>query len=94
MSRARVAALRLIDEIFDAVYETTETFRLGNIGSDLAYLMGAIADDVHGEHYSQVDWSRDACGERKPKLLAILRKRFKYDHPVWNYIVLDEKEKR
>ena len=87
------AALQLIDEVFDAAYDVTETFRLGNIGSDLAYLMGAIADEAHGEA-GHVDWSKDAYGERPPALLKILRKRFEPSHAVWKYIILDSEEDR
>lgn len=37
--------LVLIREVYKVVFRETETFRRNNIGSDLAYLLGAIANN-------------------------------------------------
>lgn len=70
-------------EVFSAVLDKTESFEHQNIGTDLAYLLGAIVDPS-GEGI--VDWSQEVRDE-PPALLAILRERLPKGHPGWKHIV-------
>ncbi len=79
-AKKRVACAR---DVFDCAFGASETFRVDNIGADLAYLMGAILDD---DKESFVDWTRDAHGDMPPPLLAILEKGLPR-HPAWRFIV-------
>lgn len=68
--------LALIREVYKAVFQETETFRESNIGSDLAYLLGAIANN------SVVSYAKEP-------LLRLLRAHFKGSHNIWNFIVIE-----
>ena len=65
--------LNLISEVYDSIYENTETFHEGFVGSDLAYLLGAVAKN------SVVSFKNEP-------ILKILRSKFQSDHSVWKYI--------
>ena len=68
--------LALIREVYKAVFHETETFRKNNIGSDLAYLFGAIANN------SVVSYTKEP-------LLRLLRARFRVSHNIWKFIVIE-----
>lgn len=70
-------------EVFSAVLNATESLELQNIGTDLAYLLGAIVEPS-GEGF--VDWSKEVRDE-PPALLGILCERLPKDHAVWKHIV-------
>lgn len=68
-------------EVFDAVYDGSESFEEDNIGADLAYLMYAI---LHGDHCVPelgCEWSK-----YRP-IILLLRKAFpSRKHKVWKHI--------
>lgn len=70
-------------EVFSAVLEGTESFEHQDIGTDLAYLLGAIVDPS-GEGI--VDWDPEVRDE-PPALLAVLRERLPKGHVAWKHIV-------
>lgn len=80
--------LLLAHRIFDLVYEHTEVFYDHNVGSDLAYLMGAIVD-VKNPLDSFVDWS-DNNMETPPLLFEILKQNLPADHIVWEFVMIEE----
>jgi hypothetical protein len=82
VSRAQIASA-----VYDCAHEAFESFREGNIGADLAYLMGVILSKP--ELQLVVDWSRSGCA---PELLTALREKFPPESPLWNYIVLGDRE--
>lgn len=67
----------LTTEVYDAVYVGTESFEVDNIGSDLAYLLGAIL-----KHH-KCEWSEE------PPLFLVLRAAFGPEHPVWEYVQVE-----
>lgn len=69
----KIDRLNLISEVYDSIYESTETFHEEFVGSDLAYLLGAIAKN------SIVSFKNEP-------LLKILKSNFQSDHSVWKYI--------
>ncbi len=74
--------------VFAATFDAAETFRDMNIGSDLAYLMGAILATGTGED-ERVDWRAEEYGDVPPTLLEILRAQFPPTSPLWQFVVLD-----
>lgn len=77
-----------VQEVFDAVFEATDTFRERNIGANLAYLMGAMLDRVTGkEPDSFVDWSCDQVGVDGWWLWALLKRDLPAGHPAFTCIV-------
>lgn len=84
MSKSVTAApAQTAHEVFSAILDATESFDHQGIGTDLAYLLGAIVDPS-GEGF--VDWS-SVVRDEPPALLAILRERLPKDHAVWKHIV-------
>lgn len=71
--------LQLAREVFDSVYNDSESFREYNLGSDLSYILGAIID----REYSTVDWSTPCC----EVTLNMFKRLFPEHHQVWNYII-------
>ena len=71
---------RLAREVFNAVFERCETFRENHLGSDLAYLLGAILDSEKG---SYVDWSE---GVVHPNTVRHFQALFPPAHKVWHFI--------
>ncbi|MBL4769347.1 MAG: hypothetical protein JKY94_16865 [Rhodobacteraceae bacterium] len=72
--------LRLIAEIYALCIESFESFERDRIGSDLAYLLGAIsAGDV-------VDYRDNGEIQHPYALLALFLERLPGAHPVWGFI--------
>jgi hypothetical protein len=73
---------RLAGEVYDKVFDYSESFYENNLGADLAHLLGAILDnDPPGTDRSWVDWA-DGC----EPTLELFRKIFPPDHDVWRFI--------
>lgn len=66
--------LRLIRDTYLRVYAATEVFSEDDIGTELAYLLGAIATR------GMVELAADSA------LLAILRREFPGGHAIWQFI--------
>jgi len=66
----------LATDLYRLVFEYTETFEENKIGSDLAYLLGAILTNGF------VEWS--ASPERA--LVKLLQDCLPADHLIWNFI--------
>jgi hypothetical protein len=79
--------VKLARDVFDAVFAECESFEAGRVGTDLAYLLGAIVDDP--ENTAFVDWSP---GIHESKLPGILRARFPAESSLWKYIVVDTED--
>lgn len=75
--------VKLAYTVYSTVHKETESFELNNIGSDLAYLLGAIVSPEYKHAY--VDWSDGEAAE----LLKIIRKCFGSRHRVWAFIILE-----
>jgi len=63
-------------QVYDYLYENTQSFEEDNIGADLAYLMAAILKEV------QVEF-----GIAQP-IVRILDQGFPREHALWTYIEL------
>ena len=68
-------------DVYMRVYEATESFETGNIGSGVAYLMGAILSP----HAEFVQWSE---GEERD-ILKVVRREFLPGHKVWSFIEVE-----
>ena len=68
-------------DVYMRIYEATESFDAGNIGSDLAYLMGAILSP------QATFVQRGKCEEQF--VLKILRRKYSPEHRVWSFIEVD-----
>lgn len=78
-------------EVFDAVFNVTDTFKEEDVGAHLAYLMGAMLGRVTGkEPTSFVDWSLGMVGADGWKLWAVLKRDLPADHPVFSCITSDD----
>lgn len=77
-NKARVA---LVGEVFQAVYQRTESFERDNVGAYLAYLLGAICSGA-GEG---VEFSKPFTREQEG-FLAMLHDSFPAEHDVWQFI--------
>ena len=82
--RQSVAAKRLkfAADVFNAVWQNTESFELNNIGSLLAYLLGAIVTGTEtdlNEHDSD-----------EGAFLALLREHLPAKHGVWRSIIFPD----
>lgn len=84
---ANLTRLHLARQVFDATFETTDSFRELNVGADLAYLIGAILGSDAGSA-DRVDWRAEEYGG-SPALLEILRPKFPAGSPLWQFIVCD-----
>lgn len=73
----------LAHEVFDCVFEETESFQEDHIGSQLAYLLGAITD-YELPRDSFVDWS-PSCDNTKA-IYHLFKDKFPPWHPVWEFI--------
>lgn len=79
--------LLLANTVYKAVFDGTESFREGDVGIDLAYLLGAIVDPAG----SFVDWSPDARPRETPRIVLVLKIKFgppEKGAPVWQFIRL------
>lgn len=74
MSQNKLQRHDLAVQIYDWVHEHTESFEEDNIGSDLAYLMGAILKESAFE-------AEDGC-----PLVELLKSGFPSEHALWTYI--------
>ena len=69
----------LASDVYNRVFHDSDSFESDNIGSNLAYLMGAILRD------GWCEWS-----EKEP-FVQVLRGSYPDpDHPVWHYIIIDD----
>lgn len=68
----------LVREVYDQVYQATDSFEENDTGVDLAYLLGAIAKETTCE------WS----GGRP--FVRLLRDLFPDKHPIWNHVTIDD----
>ena len=66
--------VKLAREVFEAVYNSTETLEEDNIGSDLAYLVGGILCG------SYCEWEPD-----RP-IVKMLRQSFNKGHRIWAFV--------
>ena len=74
--------LKIAGEVFNAVWQNTESFELNNIGSLLAYLLGAIVTGTEtdlNEHDSD-----------EGAFLALLREHLPAKHGVWRSIIFPD----
>ena len=76
MTPAERAALAF--DVYMRAYEATESFEAENVGSDLAYLMGAILSP----HAESVLWGKS----EGLAILKILRQACPPKHKVWSFI--------
>lgn len=76
------AQIHLATVVFDVCIQETESFEQEGIGTDLAYLLGAICKN------NMVEWRKPTL----PALYFVLNKVFKKEHPVWSHIVIWEEE--
>lgn len=72
--------LKLAEEVFEIVFNETETFGEGDIGVHLAYLLGAIVRAPDPAEPSFCEWVEEW------KLARILREKCSATHPVWQFI--------
>jgi hypothetical protein len=72
--------LELLKCLYQTVYQQTESLEQGDVGADLAYLMGAILNQ------SRCEWPED-----RP-LVQLLRHHFDPRHRIWKFIELEEME--
>ena len=71
--------VKLIGEVYQTVFEGTESFEVENVGADLAYVLGAIAKDSFCEF-----------SLKNSAFIRILLNKFKKSHPVWKYTKLSK----
>lgn len=69
--------LQLLRDLYEVVFNETESLEAEDIGADLAYLMGAVLKD------SCCDWDAE-----RP-LVQLLREQFPGRHPVWRFIHIE-----
>lgn len=91
LSLSDAARITLARTVFDAVFDSHESFREDNIGADLAYLIGAI---LSLDPTDYVDWTKDMYEDGPPVLLETLWMCFESSHAVWNFIRLDEETRK
>lgn len=70
--------------VFEAAFEMFDSFKQGDVGKDLVYLMGAILD--HKDPDAFVDWTKDLLPESE--LREFMVGRFAKHHQVWKFIKL------
>ena len=78
-NRAPADVLGLLAEVYQVVYNSTESFEEDLIGPDLAYLMGAITMNSY--------W---AWGSTRP-LMKILQEKFGLGHRIWSYVEMESR---
>ena len=70
---------KLALDVYDVVLDATESLEEGSVGSDLAYLMGAI---LGGGKFNAEDEGPDS------PIVKILRKAYpKKTHPIWDVVI-------
>ncbi|MEI6236579.1 MAG: hypothetical protein WCT04_26270 [Planctomycetota bacterium] len=74
----------LARSVFEAVFHETESFREGNVGADLAYLMGAILKNTPND--VRLDCEHEGGHEG---ILAALTDSFPSEHAVWTFVHRD-----
>jgi len=76
--KAKKDVVDLIRELYKVVYREIESFEKQNIGTDMAYLVGAIVND------NFCLWPPDE------PLLRLLTKNFPKEHQLWKYLAIEE----
>lgn len=79
------ASLRQIAEVYQTVLEATESFEMQNVGANLAYLLGALAQG------KTCEWSFGRKAARP--WIGLLRELFPADHFIWAHVTLTDVEK-
>ena len=74
----KTAKIKLLHELYNTVFQQADSFEKRHIGSDLAYLMGAIVTD------SWCMW------DTKRSIVKIIKDSFKKDDKIWEYIKIVE----
>lgn len=69
--------LDLVAEVYGKLIRPTETFGPNDVGLNLAFLLGAIANDGY------VTWPADA------EFVRLLRRDFHKAHAVWGFVELE-----
>ena len=77
---------QLAREVFNKVFLKTDTLNHDNIGTHLAYLLGAILDS-RLDHCA-VDWSEE--NEEHDTTLPLFREWFPVEHAVWKHIIITD----
>jgi hypothetical protein len=70
--------VRLLKELYEIVFDRTESFHAQRIGEDLAYLLGALLN------HNICEWPAE-----RP-LVVLLREQLGSDHPVWKFICISK----
>ncbi|MEI6236311.1 MAG: hypothetical protein WCT04_24910 [Planctomycetota bacterium] len=70
--------------VYEAVFRETESFRDGNVGADLAYLLGAILKNTPND--VRLDCENEGAHEG---ILAALTDAFLPEHAVWKFVQRD-----
>lgn len=70
--------VRLLTEVWDAVFKNTQSFHDDGVGGELAYLLGAI---LHGVYYETTP------EEESQALLTVLMDNVSLEHKVWRFIL-------
>lgn len=81
LGRPTRAALAL--EVYELVFQATESFEVDSVGIELAYLLGAILGD------QKVDWTAASWVEG-PATLELFKRLFAPEHAVWQFIITDD----
>lgn len=74
------ARLALIEEVYGRLIQGTETFEANDVGLNLAYLLGAIAN------------GNDVVWRSRSEFVRLVRREFPRQHPVWRFIRFDDEE--
>lgn len=70
--------LRLLTEVWEAVFKNTQSFHDDGVGGELAYLSGAI---LRGVYYATTP------EEESQALLTVLMDNMSLEHRVWQFIL-------
>lgn len=74
------ARLALIEEVYGRLIPDTEAFEANDVGLNLAYLLGAIANGT------------DVVWRSRSEFVQLVRREFPRQHPVWRFIRFDDDE--
>ncbi len=80
--------IRLINRVFSKLKDNTPSWRLVNIGSELAYL--ALAISSFGDMQHTVDWTTENLGDQYEDqvIVRVFKCTFLPEDPVWAFIQL------
>ncbi len=70
--------LALACEVYEKLFQSCDSFEEQNIGSDLAYLLGAILKDGV------------CCWPTNRRFIQKLRQIYNKSHPIWHFIEVSE----